>query len=114
MNTKMKTYLLNFIYEEVEKNLYNAYYRKDQEKMNFYIKLLKEIKSKNIQSEELKNILLNMKDYYKNIMIDMPLFIDNLLANKYKDDKNIDIRYDCIETPISLRKVKEDSIFDLI
>ena len=94
MNNACKTYLISFIYEEIAKGYYNALHSKNNEGMEFYQNLLKEIENKKIKSDNLKVILTNMKEAYAHRMIDMPIFIENLLIGNYINDRGFAVNKD--------------------
>lgn len=86
MTNRQKRYLLNFIYEEVEKHYYNAIHRRDEKRTNLYYGLMNEIKTKRIDSPILINIINILKENYKHNICDLPLFADNLLSGMYIED----------------------------
>lgn len=92
LTTNYKIYLLSFIYEEIEKNYFNALHRKDNEKVEFYKELLNEIKDKDIKNKNLINILKNMKDAYSSRLPELPFFIDELLKGTYTKDRQIVVK----------------------
>lgn len=92
LTTNYKIYLLSFIYEEIEKNYYNAFHRKDNEKVDFYKEFLNELKSKNIKNKNLICILKNMKEAYSKILPDLPFFIDELLNDSFLKDNNVFVK----------------------
>lgn len=86
MTNRQKRYLLNFIYEEVEKHYYNAIHRRDSKKVEFYSNLMNEVKSKKINSPVLINIINILSENYQHNISDLPMFATNLLDGSYIDD----------------------------
>jgi hypothetical protein len=90
INDSYKSYLMSFIYEEIEKNYFNALHNKNKEKIKYYTKFLNELENKQIRNPEFIKILKNMKDSYT--IIDLSFFIDELLSDRYHNNSNINIK----------------------
>jgi len=96
MNKATKQHLLGILYEDMEKRFNLAKQNKDP-RTEEYQRWLNELNLKEIQSEELKAILINKKEATR--LYDMPIFITMLLNNELSKDQDLRGDIKDFETP---------------
>ena len=87
MNRAYKQHLLGIIFEEVEKQYYNAKHSKRHQQAQEYQQYLEELNNKEIKSEKLKFILTNMGNNHH--VPNMPIFVGNILKGQYVQDGDL-------------------------
>lgn len=95
MKKELKQHLLGILYEHFEKRYYNALHQKQS--IIKYQKWLGQLNNRKIESKELIDCLLQIKESTK--LYDMPLFIDNLIANRLINDRDVSGLIKNFETP---------------
>lgn len=98
MTKPLKQYLLGYIYEQLEKNVYNIKNgHGDVKNLQMFTSWLDQLDKKDIQDKNLINALNNMKDSTK--IYDMPKFINNLINGCYKNDQDLTGKVRNFQTP---------------
>jgi len=95
MKKELKQHLLGILYEHFEKRYYNALHNKQSTVK--YTKWLDQLNNKKVESQELIDCLLQIKESTK--LHDMPLFIDDLINNKLIKDCDVSGLIKNFETP---------------
>lgn len=96
MTKASKQYFLGYIYEEIEKDYFNAIHSKNGKEV-FFKKQLEELDQKTIVSIELKNRLERIKENSR--LYDLPTFIDNLIKGEFREDLDLQGKVLNFETP---------------